>query len=111
MLFVSALEVHYLIGQAPRPSRPLDRGETCPWQDARGLCTAREARPLGCRIYYCDPAYEASAPELSELFIARLKRLAEEYGLAWNYAPLHHHLHDQRDGGRLDIDLASNELG
>ena len=38
--------------------RPLDQGATCPWQDSRGHCTAREARPLGCRVYYCDPAFE-----------------------------------------------------
>ena len=46
----------------PRALRPLDDGETCPWQDERGRCTAREARPLGCRVYFCDPAYEGAAP-------------------------------------------------
>src|SRR2546423_8063278 len=27
--------------------------EGCPYQ-VEGLCTAREARPLGCRVYFCD---------------------------------------------------------
>jgi hypothetical protein len=91
-LFVSTAEVQLLLGNAPKPVRPLDSGETCPWQDDRGHCTARESRPLGCRVYYCDPAYEPSAHELSERSIARLKTLANDHGLSWNYAPLHQHL-------------------
>src|SRR4029077_10178830 len=27
--------------------------EGCPYQ-VDGLCAAREARPLGCRVYFCD---------------------------------------------------------
>ncbi|MGP0063823.1 MAG: hypothetical protein ACLQGP_09525 [Isosphaeraceae bacterium] len=108
-LFVSSIEIDLLLSEAPEPSRPLDRGETCPWQDALGRCTARGARPLGCRVYYCDPNYESEAPELSERFIARLKHLADRHGLPWNYAPLHRHLHERRDRGLLDIELAASE--
>jgi hypothetical protein len=92
-LFVSQPELEYLLGAGPAPIRPLDDGQTCPWQDALGRCTARQARPLGCRVYYCDPAFEPHGSELSERFIARLKRLAERHGVPWNYAPLHRHLH------------------
>ena len=42
-LFVSTAEVEYLVGTAPAQERPLDQAQTCPWQDARGHCTAREA--------------------------------------------------------------------
>ena len=91
-LFLSAPEASLLLDEAPSPVRPLDSGATCPWQSATGLCTARDARPLGCRVYFCDPAYQRHAPELSETFIARLKRLVDEAGLSWDYAPLHHHL-------------------
>lgn len=100
-LFVSAPEVALLLADAPAPPRPLDQGETCPWQDARGHCTARQARPLGCRVYYCDPSYQDHAPALSERFIARLKRLADERALPWDYAPLHRHLHSARAEGRF----------
>jgi hypothetical protein len=106
VLFVSAAEVELLLSEAPPPQRPLDHGETCPWQDRQGRCTARGARPLGCRVYYCDPAYQPAAPELSERYIARLKRLAQRYGLPWDYAPLHRHLHHQRQLGRFPIALA-----
>jgi Fe-S-cluster containining protein len=105
-LFVSAVEVAFLLRGAPAPDRPLDRGETCPWQDSQGRCSAREARPLGCRVYYCDPAYSSAASELSERFISRLKGLTDRHGMPWDYAPLHRHLHEQHDQGRLAIALA-----
>ena len=98
-LFVSTPEVRFLLANAPEPQRPLDRGETCPWQDARGRCTARGCRPLGCRVYYCDPSYERAAHELSERYIARLKELTNNHGLTWNYAPLHRHLEEERARG------------
>lgn len=100
-LFVSGLEMAVLLADAPVPCRPLDDGRTCPWQDAAGRCTAREARPLGCRVYFCDPSYEAVAPEVSERFIGRLKRVADEFGLPWHYAPLHRHLREAAADGRF----------
>src|SRR4051794_24488272 len=42
-LFLSSAELGVLLADAPEPSRPLDEGETCPWQDDRGRCTARGA--------------------------------------------------------------------
>lgn len=100
-LFLSAPEAALLLAEAPPPARPLDDGATCPWQDAHGRCTAREARPVGCRVYFCDPAYEGQAPELSERFLGRLKRLADALDLPWAYAPLHHHLRLAQAEGRF----------
>lgn len=91
-LFLSAPEFALLQSDAPPRVRPVDDGARCPWQDDRGHCTAREARPLGCRVYYCDPSYEGRGEALSETYIARLKALADRRSLPWNYAPLHHHL-------------------
>ena len=99
-LFASAPEVALLLADAPAPSRPLDEGATCPWQDAAGRCQARDARPLGCRVYFCDPSYEGAAPALSEAFIGRLKRLVDALDLPWSYAPLHRHLHAAKAEGR-----------
>jgi hypothetical protein len=103
-LFVSALELGYLLKHAPPPQRALDWGESCPWQNSAGHCTAREARPLGCRVYYCDPNYQIEGAELSERCITQLKRLTERYALPWNYAPLHRHLHEARQNGHLVIE-------
>jgi hypothetical protein len=100
-LFVSAPEAELLLTDAPAPSRPLDDGATCPWQDQAGRCTARQARPLGCRVYFCDPSYEESAFGLSELFLGRLKQLVERLDLPWGYEPLHAHLRRFEDEGRF----------
>lgn len=100
-LFLSGLEADVLLAEAPPPFRPLDAGATCPWQDGQGRCTAREARPLGCRVFFCDPAYQPEAPELTETYLARLRQVAAAHGLPWNYAPLHQHLRQARDEGRF----------
>jgi hypothetical protein len=109
-LFVSSLEIRYLIAGAQAPSRPLDRGDSCPWQDQQGRCTARDSRPLGCRIFHCDPSYQEVGQEISERFITELKRITQRWDLAWNYAPLHDHLARERSEGRLAIDFASRSV-
>jgi len=100
-LFVSEAEAAILIADAPAPVRPLDSGATCPWQDAKGRCVARGARPLGCRVYFCDPQYEGHAPAISERFLGRLKALCDARGWPWNYAPLHRHLAVAESEGAL----------
>jgi hypothetical protein len=106
-LFVSALEFRFLLEHAPNPTRPLDRGESCPWQDWSGRCTARAGRPLGCRVYYCDPSYERSANELSERYIARLKEYTNKHGLPWRYAPFHRHLEEEHARGSSLFEVAA----
>jgi hypothetical protein len=91
-LFLSAVEAAVLLADAPPPVRPLDEGLTCPWQDASNRCTAREARPLGCRVYFCDPSYQERAHTLTETYLRRLRDLVDRLGLPWGYATLHDHL-------------------
>ena len=91
-LFLSNLEADVLLAAAP-PYAPPISADFCPFQK-ENLCTAREPRPLGCRIYYCDPAYQETGNRLSEESLRRLKRLAEEYGVPWRYAPLHDFLNE-----------------
>ncbi len=93
-LFLSAPEAALLVNDAGPAARPLDDGATCPWQDHQGLCQARHARPIGCRVYFCDPAYQGHAPLLTEKYLGRLKVLVAALDLPWLYAPLHNHLRD-----------------
>ncbi len=102
-LFLTVLESAYLIANAPNPVRPLDDGATCPWQDHQGRCTARDARPLGCRAYFCDPRYEGKAGPLTERGLARLRTIVETLGTSWSYAPLHHHLHAAQQSGLIQF--------
>ncbi len=91
-LFLSRLEAELLLEAGLPPGAAVDDA-TCPFQ-IQGLCTARERRPLGCRIYFCDPRYAEAQPVLSERFISRLKSLHDEHGLAWEYRPLIHFLRE-----------------
>lgn len=91
-LFLSQQEADYLFeSEPPSPGPFTDAG--CPYQ-VEGLCTARERRPLGCRLYFCDPSYQDAGARLSERFIRELKQLCNRQGLPWRYAPLHVFLQD-----------------
>jgi len=95
VLYLSNLEAEVLLAAAPPYEQPVS-SDFCPFQKDN-LCTAREPRPLGCRVYYCDPAYQESGNNITETFLARLKDLAAEEGVSWRYAPLHQFLNHEVD--------------
>ena len=83
-LFVTALEMIYF-AQGKRDDRRTPRGDgSCPYQ-VDGRCTAREHRPLGCRIFFCDPAAQGWQGPLYEAHQKRLKQLCEELGVDYRY--------------------------
>src|SRR6187200_1071787 len=77
-LFLSRLEADVLLDAAPPLAGPVTR-DGCPFQ-VENLCTAREPRPLGCRVYFCDPTYEGVGEQISETHLRALKDLADELG-------------------------------
>jgi Fe-S-cluster containining protein len=86
-LFLSRPEAEQLLEQGLPENANVD--ETgCPFQ-IDGLCTARDRRPLGCRVYYCDSNYAGVGEVLSERYLRRLKELHDETGTPWEYRPLH----------------------
>jgi Fe-S-cluster containining protein len=105
-LFLTAPEAALLLAEAPPPARPLDDGQRCPWQDQHGRCHARDARPLGCRVYFCDESYATRMTELMESALNRLKAWTRSRGLSWDYRPLHDHLRQAaREGYPFPPDL------
>lgn len=86
-LFVSRLEADRLLGAGLPEGAAVDPGG-CPFQVER-LCTARDRRPIGCRVFFCDPAYSRRQSELSEMYIRRIKELHDRHGIPWEYRPLH----------------------
>jgi hypothetical protein len=94
-LFVSNLEADVLLAGAP-PYEPPVTAEFCPFQKDN-VCTAREPRPLGCRIYYCDPSYQETGNRLTEKYLQRLKEVATAAGVPWLYAPLYQFLNHPGD--------------
>lgn len=94
-LFVSELEADVLLAAAPPFDTPVS-ADFCPFQKDN-LCTAREPRPLGCRVYYCDPNYQETGNRITETFLHRLKQMSADNNLQWNYAPLHHFLNRAKE--------------
>jgi Fe-S-cluster containining protein len=108
-LFLSNLEAEVLLEAAPTYEQPVT-GDDCPFQ-VNNLCTAREPRPLGCRVYFCDPAYQETGNAISEKYLRQLKELAERFGIGWRYAPLHHFLNEAAPAavgtsGRIPLPVA-----
>jgi Fe-S-cluster containining protein len=85
-LFVSNLEAELLLEDGLPPGSVVTPAG-CPFQRGK-VCTACERRPLGCRVFFCEPTYQERAGQLSEKYIARLKELALRLGRPWRYAPL-----------------------
>lgn len=91
-LFISRPEAELLLEEG-LPAGAIVNDEGCPFQ-INGLCTARDRRPLGCRVYFCDPNYAGNGEALSEKYIGQLKRLHDATGTPWDYRPLHHFLRE-----------------
>src|SRR5216683_7015211 len=94
-LYLSNLEADVLLSHAPPYEQPVS-ADFCPFQK-ENLCTAREPRPLACRVYYCDPTYQETGNRISETYLHKLKELADANGVAWRYAPLHYFLKNPDD--------------
>ena len=97
VLYLSSLEADVLLAAAPPYQQPVSP-DFCPFQ-VDNLCTAREPRPLGCRVYFCDPTYQETGNAISETYLRRLKELATAHGAGWRYAPLHHFLNEAEGRG------------
>lgn len=85
-LFLSQVEADRLFQVAFPVGQPISDA-TCPYQ-IDGRCTARERRPLACRIYFCDPNFADKQQEISERALASLKRMHERHAEPWLYQPL-----------------------
>ena len=85
-LWTTQVELDYLIDREGLPGGSSDGG-VCPYlQD--GLCGVRDSRMLGCRIYFCDPAYASAMGPLYEKYHARIKELHRRHGLTYEYREL-----------------------
>lgn len=82
-LYVTTLELAYFLHGCGLPW-PLPLGDACPFQVA-GRCITRSYRPLGCRIFYCDPDMrDWQGPEY-ESRLMELRRMSEELAIPYRY--------------------------
>ena len=97
-LFVTSAELAYFLAVTAGPLlAPAGRG-FCPYQVA-GACRAREGRPAGCRVFFCDPAAGEWQSAATEETLARLRAVGEQFGLAYAYVEWTEAL--RRLGGRI----------
>jgi hypothetical protein len=88
-LYVTGLETAWSLrqlGHTPSPDQlaaAAARGD-CPFL-AGSLCTAHAARPLGCRVYFCDPLAQLWQQDLSERLLARVRALHDACGAPYRY--------------------------
>lgn len=59
-------------------------GRVCPWLQGR-LCGARDARPLACRVFHCDPAARSWSGDLLERMHGRIRTMHERHGVTYHY--------------------------
>ncbi len=97
-LYVTGLEAAYTAVRAVRAADreprgwsltvlDVDRARTgggCPYQEGN-LCGAHAARPLGCRVYFCDRSAQAWQHGLSERAIAEVRALHDANGVEYRY--------------------------
>jgi Fe-S-cluster containining protein len=82
-LYCTDLETEYAVKAAGGAVPAADSGQ-CPWY-VDGVCQNREGRPLGCRVYFCDPEWEDAMPGTYERFHDELRALHEAHGLSYGY--------------------------
>lgn len=108
-LYVTGLEIAWFLARAGGPRRAaveskqgaspglslpqfsqaagpevLATSPVCPYQ-IDGLCSTHAIRPLGCRVFFCEPGTETWQQDTTERFLDRLKRLHAEHGLPYAY--------------------------
>lgn len=81
-LWVTALEIAWLLRQVSAPADVPRDG--CPFQRDR-LCGIHAIRPLGCRIFFCDPSAQDWQGTVYEAHLDALNALHEELAIAYRY--------------------------
>lgn len=99
-LFVSELEADVLLADVPPYAQPVSSA-FCPFQKDN-LCTTRAPRPLGCRIYHCEPGFQEMGHLITEKYLRELKKLADRLERGWRYAPLYVFLNEGEPKGQVN---------
>ena len=81
-LFVTSVELAYFMGRREGPL--LAGAGSCPYHQ-RGRCTARRARPVGCRIFFCEPASQGWQSDETETTLREIKRLHTQFCVRYAY--------------------------
>jgi len=83
-LYVTTVELAYFVRALRDRWRPPDAGQLCPFH-VDGLCVARSHRPMGCRVFFCDPATQERQHAEYERRLAELKTISGAFGVDYRY--------------------------
>ena len=83
-LYVTTSELAFFVAGNRHRRRPVGSRQTCPYQ-RDGLCDAREHRPLGCRIFFCDPDAQSWQPDEYESHLRALKQIGADFDQEYRY--------------------------
>lgn len=82
-LYVTSVEMAYFAnGMKDHLRSPA--GDACPYQQG-GRCMAREHRPMGCRVFFCEERSQSWQGPEYERFLAGLKAIGERFGIPYRY--------------------------
>lgn len=84
-LYVTSTELAYFLSGFSDDLTAPENDGYCPYQ-VGGRCTAREHRPLGCRVFFCDPNSQSWQPGLTESMLVRLRAIGRAHDLPDAYA-------------------------
>lgn len=97
-LFVTTVELAYFVRGNRDDWRPPSAEDSCPFQ-FQGKCTAREHRPMGCRIFFCDPTAQHWQNDEYEKQLRTLKAISTTSGVDYRYIEWLHALRKVPLGG------------
>lgn len=83
-LYVTTVELAYFVRGSREQWRAATDEDRCPYHIA-GRCTARQQRPLGCRIFFCEPAAKAWQGPEYERRLTELKDIGAAFSVAYRY--------------------------
>ncbi len=89
-LYVTSLEIAWMLRQFGGPAADrlqeatLPANEGCPFQVGK-LCSVHALRPLGCRLYFCDPSAAGWLNTVHEQYLGVLRGIHDNHGIAYHY--------------------------
>lgn len=87
-LYVTGLEIAWMLGQLGESCwegvAKIEGVDGCPFQ-VEGKCGAHGVRPLGCRVYYCDPNAQGWQQDIYEKYLDEIRKMHRHHGIEYRY--------------------------